>query len=183
MSLVMNTIPNSSRVRRTKSSNSARVCASIDAIWEAAQTHLRELSTATGESCSIAQLDGSDVVYLARVAVPKLVTLSVTIGTRFPAAQTSLGKVLLAALPRDELEVVLGIPSRSGITPAATLDRARLDDELRRVRAQGWAVTDQQLGPAIRSIAAPVRNGSGFAFLEAVPAELLASRASGHAIA
>lgn len=130
-------------------------------IWEAAQSHLRELSHVTGESCSIAQLDGSDIVYIARVAVPKLVTLTVTIGTRFPAGSTSLGKVLLAALPRDELEIVLGIPSRSGITPAVPLDRAQLDDELRRVRAQGWAMTDQQLGPAIRSIAAPIRNGSG----------------------
>nr|WP_326585141.1 IclR family transcriptional regulator C-terminal domain-containing protein [Streptomyces sp. NBC_00481] len=66
----------------------------------------------TDESCSVAQLDGSDIIYVARVAVPKLVTLSVQIGTRFPALQTSLGKVLLAALPADELEGVLAEPSR-----------------------------------------------------------------------
>ena len=67
-------------------------------LWEVARPHLQELSAKTNESCSIAQLDGSDIVYVARVAVPKIVGLSVQIGTRFPALQTSLGKVLLAAL-------------------------------------------------------------------------------------
>ena len=67
-------------------------------LWEVARPHLQELSAKTNESCSIAQLDGSDIVYVARAAVPKIVGLSVQIGTRFPALQTSLGKVLLAEL-------------------------------------------------------------------------------------
>ena len=67
-------------------------------LWDVARPHLQELSAKTNESCSIAQLDGSDIVYVARVAVPKIVGLSVQIGTRFPALQTSLGKVLLAEL-------------------------------------------------------------------------------------
>src|ERR1041384_136879 len=58
-------------------------------LWQLAEPHLRTLVGQTNESCSLAQLDGSDIVYVARVAVPKLVTLSVTIGTRFPAVQTS----------------------------------------------------------------------------------------------
>jgi DNA-binding IclR family transcriptional regulator len=68
-------------------------------MWEIARPHMEKLVAQTGESTSMAQLDGSDIVYVARVAVPKIVTLSVTIGTRFPAAATSMGKVLLAALP------------------------------------------------------------------------------------
>ena len=67
-------------------------------LWDVARPHLQELSAKTNESCSIAQLDGSDIVYVARAAVPKIVGLSVQIGTRFPALQTSLGKVLLAEL-------------------------------------------------------------------------------------
>ena len=67
-------------------------------LWELARPHMTALCARTGESCSVAQLDGSDVVYVARVAVPKIVGLSVQIGTRFPAVATSLGKVLLAAL-------------------------------------------------------------------------------------
>jgi IclR family pca regulon transcriptional regulator len=115
----------------------------------------------TDESCSVAQLDGSDIIYVARVAVPKLVTLSVQIGTRFPALQTSLGKVLLAALPADELEKVLAEPSRSGLTPCWQPGPDERDTVLREVRARGWALTDQQLAPGIRSVAAPLRDGSG----------------------
>ncbi|MCX4827114.1 helix-turn-helix domain-containing protein [Streptomyces sp. NBC_01142] len=130
-------------------------------LWELAEPHLRSLVAQTGESCSIAQLDGSDVVYVARVAMPKLVALAVTIGTRFPAAQTSLGKVLLAALDTQELDRVLATPSRSGIEPSHRTERDELDEVLRNVRAKGWVVTDQELAPGIRSIAAPIRNGQG----------------------
>src|SRR5439155_15367397 len=85
-------------------------------LWDIARPHMEQLVGRTGESSSLAQLDGSDIVYVARVAVPKIITLAVTIGTRFPALQTSLGKVLLAELPPDELERVLAEPGRSSIT-------------------------------------------------------------------
>lgn len=130
-------------------------------LWDLARPHLRALVEQTNESCSIAQLDGSDIVYVARVAVPKLVALAVTIGTRFPAPQTSLGKILLAALPHDQLDKALAEPSRSGITPRWTPTRDELDAVLRDVRAKGWAVTDQQLALGIRSVAAPIRDGHG----------------------
>lgn len=130
-------------------------------LWELVRPHLRELVLQTNESCSIAQLDGSDIVYVARVAVPKLVTLAVAIGTRFPAPQTSLGKVLLAALPADELEKVRAEPSRAEVTPCWQPGPDEIDATLRDVRAKGWASTDQQLAPGIRSIAAPIRDGDG----------------------
>ncbi len=128
-------------------------------LWEVARPHMEQLSAQTDESCSIAQLDGSDIVYVARVAVPKIVGLSVQIGTRFPALQTSLGKVLLAALEPDRLEHALAEPSRSGLTPLWQPDREERDAALREVRARGWAMTDQQLALGIRSVAAPVRDG------------------------
>ncbi|KUO07967.1 IclR family transcriptional regulator domain-containing protein [Streptomyces dysideae] len=130
-------------------------------LWDIARPHMERLVERTGESCSVAQLDGSDIVYVARVAVPKLVTLSVQIGTRFPALPTSLGKVLLAALPADELERVLAEPSRSGLSPSWQPDREERDAALREVRARGWALTDEQLAHGIRSVAAPLRDGSG----------------------
>lgn len=130
-------------------------------VWKLTRHHLRDLVAETNESCSVAQLDGSDIVYVSRVAVPKLVTLSVTVGTRFPAVVTSLGKVLLASLPPGALEDVLAIPSRSGVAPAAAPSLSDLEQELREVRARGWAVTDQQLATAVRSVAAPIRNGEG----------------------
>ena len=70
-------------------------------LWDIARPHLEALVAQTGESSSMAQLDGSDIVYVARVSVPKIIALRVDIGTRFPAERTSQGKVLLAALPRS----------------------------------------------------------------------------------
>jgi len=130
-------------------------------LWEIARPHMEALVARTRESSSIAQLDGSDIVYVARVAVPKIVALSVTIGTRFPAMQTSLGKVLLAALPPAEAERVLAEPSRSGITPRWQPDAAERAAALREVRARGWALTDEQLAHGIRSVAVPLRDGDG----------------------
>src|SRR5690348_8623538 len=114
-------------------------------IWEMARPHMEQLVSRTGESSSLAQLDGSDIVYVARVAVAKIITLAVTIGTRFPALQTSLGKVLLAALIPHELERVLAEPSRSGITPLWKPDVDERNRVLADVREQGWSLTDEHL--------------------------------------
>jgi len=130
-------------------------------LWEIARPHMEQLVARTHESSSIAQLDGSDIVYVARVAVPKIVALRVTIGTRFPAMPTSLGKVLLAALAPAQAEEVLAEPSRSGITPRWQPGAAERAAALREVRARGWALTDGELAPAIRSVAVPLRDGDG----------------------
>jgi IclR family pca regulon transcriptional regulator len=130
-------------------------------LWDVARPHLADLVEFTHESSSMAQLDGSDIVYVARVAVPKIITLRVTVGTRFPALQTSQGKVLLAALDADELARALAEPSRSGLPPVLPRDRDELTAELTAVRARGWALADEELAPGIRSIAVPVRDGTG----------------------
>ena len=130
-------------------------------LWEVARPHMERLVARTHESSSIAQLDGSDIVYVARVAVPKIVALAVTIGTRFPAMQTSLGKVLLAALSPEEAERVLAEPSRSGIPPRVVFSSEERAAKLREVRARGWALTDEELAAGIRSVAAPLRDGEG----------------------
>lgn len=130
-------------------------------LWDVARPHMERLVARTDESCSIAQLDGSDIVYVARVAVPKIVGLAVQIGTRFPALQTSLGKVQLAALPPEEVDRVLAEPSRSGVEPRWRPTREERDADLREVRARGWALTDEQLTLGIRSVAAPLRDGAG----------------------
>ncbi len=129
--------------------------------WELARPHMCRLVDLTGESTSMAQLDGGDIVYVARVAVPKIVTLAVTIGTRFPAAATSMGKVLLAALDPAELRAALAEPTRSGITPRWRPEPDELERVLREVRARGWALADQDLAGGIRSVATGVRDGEG----------------------
>ena len=109
----------------------------------------------------MAQLDGSDIVYVARVSVPKIITLRVEVGTRFPAVQTSQGKVLLAALSPDELAATLAESSRAGLPPFIGRTPERLRDELTQVRARGWALADEELAPGVRSVAVPVRDGTG----------------------
>ena len=130
-------------------------------LWDIARPHLADLVAHTHEPSSMAQLDGSDIVYVARVAVPKIITLRVDIGTRFPALQTSQGKVLLAALAPDELSAVLAQPSRSGLPPFVPRHPDDVAAELMTVRARGWALADEELAPGIRSVAVPVRDGAG----------------------
>ena len=130
-------------------------------LWDIARPHLESLVATTGESSSMTQLDGSDIVYVARVAVPKIIALRVEIGTRFPAVQTSQGKVLLAALPPGELDAALAVPSRAGLPPSIGRSAEQFHRELTEIRARGWALADEELAPGVRSVAVPVRDGAG----------------------
>jgi IclR family pca regulon transcriptional regulator len=130
-------------------------------IWELARPHLEALVAQTSESSSMSQLDGSDIVYVARVSVPKIIAIAVHIGTRFPAVATSMGQVLLADLNHAQLEEVLKLPSRSEIIPRVAPSRRELARDLAEVRDRGWALSDERLSLGIRSIAAPVRDASG----------------------
>lgn len=130
-------------------------------MWDVARPHLKTLVFETGESSSMSQLDGPDIVYVTRVAVPKLIGMRVDIGTKFPAPPTSQGKVLLAALERREVLDLLTQPSASSVIPVVQWDQKSLFEELDRVRTQGWALADEELARGIRSIAVPVRDSSG----------------------
>ena len=130
-------------------------------IWELARPHMEALVSQTGESSSMSQLDGSDIVYVARVPVPKIIALSVHIGTRFPAVATSMGHVLMAELGDAALTQLLETPSQSGIIPRISPTRRQLERDLAAVRRRGWALSDERLSLGIRSIAAPVRDAAG----------------------
>jgi IclR family transcriptional regulator, pca regulon regulatory protein len=128
---------------------------------EIAQPHLETLVGRVNESSSVAVLDGADVVYVARVSTKRILNVMVTVGTRFPAHATSLGQVLLAFLPPDELDRYLARADLAQLTPRTITDRARLTARLRQVRAQGYAMADQELEEGMRSAAAPVRDRDG----------------------
>ena len=130
-------------------------------LWDLARSHMAALVAQTGESTSMSQLDGSDIVYVARVAVPKLIALRVDVGTRFPAARTSQGKVLLGALDEQALTDTLAQPSRANLGPVLHKPSGDLHEELRTVRARGWALADEELAVGVRSVAVPVRDGTG----------------------
>lgn len=130
-------------------------------MWDVARPLMQQLVAHTGESTSIAQLDGSDIVYTARVPVPKIIAFAVQIGTRFPAVATSMGKVLLADLTVDQRDAVLAQPSRSHVVPHRVATPAQLDRELATIHKRGWALSDEQLARGIRSVAAPLHNAEG----------------------
>ncbi|TIC80058.1 IclR family transcriptional regulator C-terminal domain-containing protein [Nocardioides sp. GY 10127] len=134
---------------------------SSSGLWDVARPHMERLVSRTGESSSAAQLEGSDIVYVARVAVPKIIALRVDIGTRFPAASTSLGKVLMSRLEPAEVERVLAHPSRSGVVARHVPSLPALLEELAAVRERGWCLTDEQLAAGVRSVAAPLHAADG----------------------
>lgn len=130
-------------------------------LWQIAQPLMAELTEQTGESCSAATLDGQDIVYVARVPTRRIMSITISIGTRLPAVATSMGRVLLAHLPPDELERVLDEAVLEPLTARTIVDRDRLKVVLDEVREQGWALIDQELERGVRSIAAPIRDARG----------------------
>jgi IclR family pca regulon transcriptional regulator len=125
-------------------------------LTDVARPHLDALAHSCGESTSVSVLDGDDVVYIARVAARRITSVRITIGTRFPAHATSMGRVLLAALPSRELDVYLGRLHASRFTESTLIDPDELRSALELVREQGWALVDQELEVGLRSVAAPI---------------------------
>ncbi|GAA1903213.1 IclR family transcriptional regulator C-terminal domain-containing protein [Streptomyces sodiiphilus] len=126
-----------------------------------AEPHLERLVAEVRESSSVCVLDGEDIVYVGRVMTSRIMTVSITVGTRFPALATSVGRVLVAHLPDEEIERRLRDAQLRAITPHTITTPERLRDELRLVRKQGYAIVDQELELGLRSVAAPVRDREG----------------------
>jgi IclR family pca regulon transcriptional regulator len=125
-----------------------------------AQPHLEELSLKLGESTSAAVLDGTDIAYIARVSTRRIMNVGITVGTRFPAYATSMGRVLLAALSPAKLKEYLATAEIKPLTPRAVATKQELLAVLETVRAQGWCLLDQELEVGLMSVAAPVYDGS-----------------------
>lgn len=128
---------------------------------ELMQPHLEALSREVGESVSAAVLSGAEIVYVARVPTRRIMAVAITIGTRFPAAVTSMGRVLLAGLPEAEVEALLDAEPIEDYTERTVTDRAELMDRLARVREEGWVMVEGELESGLRSIAAPVTDKEG----------------------
>jgi len=128
---------------------------------EVALPHLESLVAQVHESCSVSVLDGDEVVYIARVPTHRIMTVAISVGTRFPAYATSMGRVLLAAQPEQWLDGYLGRTELRAMTRRTITDPERLRSTLHRVRSQGYAVVDQELEEGLRSIAVPIRRPDG----------------------
>ena len=123
---------------------------------EVAQPHLEQLSREIGESSSVSVLDGSDIVYVARVTIRRIMSVTINIGTRLPAHTTAMGRVLLATATEEELADYFAELTIEAVTARSISDHASLRKELDRVRQQGFALVDQEVQEGLRSIAVPV---------------------------
>lgn len=128
---------------------------------EVAAPHLEALVATVHESSSVSVLDGDEVVYIARVPTRRIMTVVISVGTRFPAYATSMGRVLLAGQSDEWLDGYLVSARLAPLTPRTITDTARLRSELTRIRQQGWALVDEELEEGLRSIAAPLHDLDG----------------------
>ncbi|GAA5228365.1 IclR family transcriptional regulator domain-containing protein [Paeniglutamicibacter antarcticus] len=121
---------------------------------------LEELSSAVRESASASVLEGREILYIARVHTRSIMRVGISVGTRFPATNTSMGRVLLAYQAPGVLDTLLagGIPEPTGEGIATV---AQLRQELERVRARGYSIVDQELEIGLRSVAVPVFRPDG----------------------
>jgi IclR family pca regulon transcriptional regulator len=123
-----------------------------------AQPILERVTELVHESSSLSILDGDEIVYLARSAAKRVMSVSLSVGSRLPAYCTSMGRVLLAALPDEELAAYLDRVELKGLTPKTVTDKSSMLEIIQSVRAQDYALTDEELELGLRSIAVPVRN-------------------------
>jgi IclR family pca regulon transcriptional regulator len=126
-----------------------------------AAPHLKELSEEIHESSSISVLDGTDVVYVARIPARRIMSVRITVGTRFPAYVTSMGRAILAGLPREEVVEILGRSDLEQLTPHTLTDPDELMAAIEDVRRLGYALVDQELEVGLRSIAVPITDTGG----------------------
>lgn len=122
------------------------------------QPLLDALSERIGQSSSVSILDGAEIVYVARAAQRKVMSIGLMPGSRLPAYCTSMGRVMLAALPEAEARALLEAAPLPARTPFTRTDPEAILMELARVRAEGYALIDQEVELGLRSIAVPIRN-------------------------
>ena len=125
------------------------------------QPFLEQISEETREACSASILDGTEIVYVARAAQRRVMSIGLNVGSRLPAYCASMGRVLLAALPEAEARARLEAMDRVRLTPRTRIDVDELMAELARVRRDGYALIDQELEEGLRSIAVPIEDRHG----------------------
>jgi IclR family transcriptional regulator, pca regulon regulatory protein len=123
--------------------------------------HLERLVAEVDESSEGSILDGHDVVYVARVPGPKLMTLAVNVGSRMPAYATSMGRVLLAGLPEEQLDAYLAEATLDKILPNTTTDKDELRKRIVKARADGFALVDQEIEEGLVAVAVPIHDRLG----------------------
>ncbi len=130
-------------------------------LTELAQQSMEQLAQRIDESCSMAVLDGEDIVYVLRVPVRRVMRVALGVGARLPAFAASMGRVILADMDEARLDAWLEQQSFRAYTPNTVRDAGALKNELQCVREQGYALVTGELDPGLCSIAVPIHAGNG----------------------
>jgi IclR family transcriptional regulator, pca regulon regulatory protein len=131
---------------------------------EALQPFLREMVQKTGDSSSVTVLEGTEIVYIANASVRRVVRLGAGVGSRFPAYPTAMGRAQLAFLPPDKLDAYFAREKFERITEFTETDPAILRRHLEKVRADGYAVVQDELEVGLVSLAVPLEDRAGHVF-------------------
>jgi len=134
---------------------------------EQAAPLMRQLSEQFHESCSAAILEGTEIVYVARIPASRIMSVALAVGTRLPAFHTSLGRIQLGFLDDAELWRRLRSLRIEAYTPSTIIDVQALFDRVQEDHAQEFSIVDEELERGLRSIAVPIvdRNGQAIAAL------------------
>lgn len=130
-------------------------------IWNLAEPVMETLAAQVKESCSSAVLDGTDIVYVLRVSTHKIMSINLSVGSRLPAYCTSMGRMLLSALPEGELMECLDASDLTARTRYTVTDVKELIAKIGQVRRQGWSLVNQELEEGLVSMAVPITNWAG----------------------
>lgn len=125
------------------------------------QPWLDQLSEQIGQSCSVSILDETEIVYVARAALRRVMSIGLMPGSRLPAHCTSMGRVLLAALPEAGARSVIEASDLAPRTVHSLTHPGEILSEIAKVRTQGYAVIDQEVELGLRSLAVPLANAAG----------------------
>jgi IclR family pca regulon transcriptional regulator len=125
------------------------------------EPELHKLAFSLKEASSAGVLDGDDVICIAATSAGRMVSLTLQPGTRVPAYCTANGRMLLSALPQQEVDGWIARQTLAPLTPHTVTDPAVLRDEIVRARLQGWCTADQEMEVGLRTLSVPLKNYRG----------------------
>jgi IclR family transcriptional regulator, pca regulon regulatory protein len=126
-------------------------------VWEIARPHLEELADQVRETTSASVLDGTDIVFVARVETKRIMSMTLGVGSRLPAWATAMGRVLLADLNRAQLNEYFDRVQLTPISEKTVTDRRQVMKIIDEARVHGWTLVDQEVEEGVRSLAVPIR--------------------------
>ncbi|HEV8419936.1 MAG TPA: IclR family transcriptional regulator C-terminal domain-containing protein [Actinomycetota bacterium] len=130
-------------------------------IWDMAKPHLEDLADKVRETTSASVLDGTDIVFVARVETKRIMAMTLGVGSRLPAWATAMGRVLLADMRPADLDQYFAKVTLKPLSARTVTDEAELRRIIEQARSQGWTLVDQEVEEGVRSLAVPIRSTDG----------------------